>query len=57
MISIRDLFIRDVMMYDFRTMPNLEGWTESSDTVRRPGMSKGAFVLQVQTIKQYESKN
>lgn len=35
-----------MMMYDFRTLPNLSNWVESSDTVREPGMSKGAFVLQ-----------
>ncbi|KAG7177597.1 uncharacterized protein LOC121861347 [Homarus americanus] len=34
------------MLYDFRTISSLENWQESSDTVRTPGMSKGAFVLQ-----------
>ncbi|MPC45397.1 hypothetical protein E2C01_039095 [Portunus trituberculatus] len=35
-----------MMMYDFRTLPDVNNWVESSDTVREPGMSKGAFVLQ-----------
>ncbi|XP_050690494.1 uncharacterized protein LOC126982479 isoform X2 [Eriocheir sinensis] len=34
------------MMYDFRTLASVSDWVESSDTVREPGMSKGAFVLQ-----------
>lgn len=34
------------MMYDFRNMASLDNWRESSDTVRTPGMSKGAFVIQ-----------
>lgn len=34
------------MMYDFRILDSLSNWVESSDTVREPGMSKGAFVLQ-----------
>ncbi|KAG0718252.1 hypothetical protein GWK47_052790 [Chionoecetes opilio] len=35
-----------MMMYDFRTLDSVSDWVESSDTVREPGMSKGAFVLQ-----------
>ena len=34
------------MLFDFRTLPNLENWVESSDTVREVGMSKASFVLQ-----------
>ncbi|XP_071539597.1 uncharacterized protein [Panulirus ornatus] len=34
------------MLYDFRTISSLDNWRESSDTVRLPGKSKGAFVLQ-----------
>ncbi|MCL4134295.1 UNVERIFIED_CONTAM: hypothetical protein GTU68_005626 [Idotea baltica] len=34
------------VLYDFRVMTSLDKWKESSDTVRTPGMSKGAFVLQ-----------
>ncbi|KAK4308750.1 hypothetical protein Pmani_019579 [Petrolisthes manimaculis] len=37
---------KSMMMYDFRSLPSLDNWHESSDTVRRPGMSKGAFVIQ-----------
>ncbi|XP_068243161.1 uncharacterized protein [Palaemon carinicauda] len=35
-----------MMMYDFRALTSLDNWSESSDTVRTPGMSKGAFVIQ-----------
>lgn len=38
------------MMYDFRNLASVSNWVESSDTVREPGMSKGAFVLQVSLI-------
>ncbi|KAF2358211.1 NADH:ubiquinone oxidoreductase intermediate-associated protein 30 [Trinorchestia longiramus] len=34
------------MLYDFRTIANVDDWIESSDTVRRPGMSKAVFTLQ-----------
>merc|ERR1712212_58515 len=40
------------MMYDFRTMESVDNWKESSDTVRGPGMSKGAFVLQKSQVFQ-----
>lgn len=38
------------MMYDFRSLASVTDWVESSDTVREPGMSKGAFVLQVSVV-------
>ena len=36
----------DMMLFDFRTIPDLDDWKESSDTVRDVGMSKASFVLQ-----------
>jgi hypothetical protein len=38
---------REVLLFDF-TAPDADvsGWVESSDTVRQPGMSKAAIVLQ-----------
>ncbi|XP_076058141.1 uncharacterized protein LOC143035088 [Oratosquilla oratoria] len=34
------------MLYDFRSLVNLNNWEESSDTVRVPGKSKAVFELQ-----------
>ena len=36
----------DMMLFDFRTISNLDNWKESSDTVREVGMSKASLVLQ-----------
>ena len=36
----------DMMLFDFRTISNLDNWKESSDTVRDVGMSKASLVLQ-----------
>ena len=36
----------NIMLFDFRTLENLDEWEESSDTVRDVGMSKSSFVLQ-----------
>ena len=36
----------DMILFDFRAIPDLDDWKESSDTVRDVGMSKASFVLQ-----------
>jgi len=36
----------NIMLFDFTTIESLDGWEESSDTVREVGMSKASFVLQ-----------
>ena len=45
--SLRNLdATSNIMLFDFRTLENLDEWEESSDTVRDVGMSKSSFVLQ-----------
>ncbi|TRY77210.1 hypothetical protein TCAL_12559 [Tigriopus californicus] len=41
-----EMVVKDMSDFDFGQIDNLDGWFESSDTVREPGKSKASFVLQ-----------